>query len=146
MPDNADILISLAQPYIDHMVNGRKKVELRRRPIRVSPGTRVWIYAKAPQANFPAVGVVERVVTAAPSQLWKQFRRDSAVTLNEFNQYFVGVDTGCAIVFESVQILEPKVALSEIRRRAKRFQPPQFFKRLSKDSPELAVLLARIPR
>ncbi|HTC92501.1 MAG TPA: ASCH domain-containing protein [Terriglobales bacterium] len=145
MSERTDILISLSQPYVDHVLSGRKTVELRRRAVNVSPGTRVWIYAKAPQANFPAVGVVREIVTAAPAQLWKQFRKDSAVTLADFQEYFVGVSTGCAIVFESVQMLEPTVALNEIRRRARCFHPPQFFKRLSKDSPELKVLLTRMP-
>ncbi len=145
MSDRADILISLSQPYVDHLLSGRKTVELRRRAVNVLPGTRVWIYAKAPQANFPAVGVVKRIVTAPPAQLWKQFRKDSAVALSDFKEYFVGVNTGCAIVFESVQMLEPMVALTEIRRQARCFQPPQFFKRLSTDSPELKVLLTRIP-
>lgn len=145
MPDRADILISLAQPYVGHVLSGRKTVELRRRAVNVPPGTRVWIYAKAPEASVAAVGIVQKVVTAAPKELWKEFGANSAITLAEFQNYFVGVSVGCAIVFESVHILEPVVAISEIRRSARRFKPPQFFKRLSDSSPELSVLLKRCP-
>src|SRR5262249_28089454 len=117
--ERGDILISLSQPYVAHMLTGRKTVELRRRAVRVSPGTRVWIYAKAPEANVPAFGIVGKIVIAAPTELWSKFRGDSAITLAEFENYFVGVQTGCAIVFESVHTLKPVIALSEIQRQAK---------------------------
>lgn len=144
MGDRTDILISLSQPYVDHVLSGRKTVELRRRTVSVSPGTRVWIYAKSPEANFPAVATVREIVLAAPSELWKQFSNKSGVSLSEFKEYFVGVSKGCAIVFESVQILKPAVSLSEIQERARDFRPPQFFKRLPQHSPELDVLMKRI--
>ena len=83
MSEPTDILISVAGQYVRRMLAGDKTIELRRRVIRVAPRTRVWIYTKAPHARIEAVGIVERIVTAAPNKLWRNFKTQAGITFSE---------------------------------------------------------------
>jgi predicted transcriptional regulator len=135
----SDILISLHPQHCDNVVAGIKTVELRRRRVRVSPGTRVWIYTKRPRACIDAVAVIESIHEGSHNELWRRFGHRVAITRPDFNQYLAGAKRAYAIVLRSASPLKRAIRLEEVRRRVGRFQPPQFFKRLLPDSKELAL-------
>jgi predicted transcriptional regulator len=89
---------------------------------------------------------VDRIVIGRPKDIWQSHGADLGVSLNEFEDYFSGTDTGCAIFFTQVDDLSPGVALSEIRAESKDFHPPQFFKRLRESDPELRLFRSRLVR
>jgi predicted transcriptional regulator len=136
-----DILISLRPEHSDDILSGRKTVELRRRPVRVDPGTRVWLYTKLPRGSVDAFAIVDAVYEGSQEELWEQFGDKVAISRTDFDEYMDGMCTGCAIVFRSVAPLCRAVQLREIRQRVKTFHPPQFFKKLLPDSKELALLI-----
>lgn len=140
MDKTEDILISLQQKYVCKMLEGRKTVELRRRVLRVSSGTRVWIYSKSPHAVVEVLAVVDEVVSAPPKQLWQDYQDRLGVSESEFSAYFVDVKLGCAVILKNVQRLRSGVSLTELRRHSASFQPPQFFLRLQEGSPALRAL------
>ena len=139
-----DIVISVQQKFVERIVAGEKAAELRRRAPRIQPGCRVWIYTKAPEAVISICVTVDRIVTGTPRNIWRLHRSDLGVSLAEFEEYFGGTDTGCAIFFKQVEDVSPGVALSEIRSKSKGFHPPQFFKRLEEGSPELRLFRSRL--
>src|SRR5450755_4678768 len=125
-----DILISLRADHSSNVLEGRKTVELRRRPMRVAPGTRVWIYAKSPQARIEGLAVVGAIHECPLEELWSLYGDEVAITHTAFDEYMAGTKKGCAIIFSSVIRLTRSISLDEIRTRVGKFQPPQFFKRL----------------
>jgi predicted transcriptional regulator len=133
-----DILISVEERYAVSMLSGEKSVELRRKPLNIQPGTRVWIYSKLPKGEVQALGVVSSIVAASPQEIWEKYGPKSAITHNEFSGYFAGAEVGYAIVFECIHALQPILSLSSIREKISHFHPPQFFKRLASTGPELA--------
>jgi predicted transcriptional regulator len=135
----SDILISLHPRHSDNVVAGIKTVELRRRRLRVSPGTRVWIYTKRPRACIDAVAVIDSIYEASHNELWRRFADRIAITRPNFNKYFAGANRAYAIVLRSASPLKRAIRLEEVRRRVQGFQPPQFFKRLLPNSKELAL-------
>ena len=137
MASPSDILISVHARHVQSMLKGEKTVELRRRVLRITPGTRVWIYSKVPRGIVEALAIVDHVVQAPPPLIWRKFGARSAVSRIEFNDYFSELDIGCAILFNEIQCLKKNISLAEIRQRCSSFQPPQFFKTLSDGSPEL---------
>jgi predicted transcriptional regulator len=139
-----DIVISVQQKFVARIVAGEKAAELRRRAPRIQPGCRVWIYTKAPEAVISICVTVDRIVTGSPRDIWRSHHSDLGVSLSEFEEYFWGTDTGCAIFFKQVEDVSPGVALSEIRSKSKGFHPPQFFKRLEEGSPELKLFRSRL--
>jgi predicted transcriptional regulator len=136
----SDILISLHPKHCDKVVAGIKTVELRRRKLKVSPGTRVWIYTKRPRACIDAVAVIESIHEGSHNELWRRFGDRVAISRLDFDEYLAGANGGCAIVLRSAHPLKRPLGLEEIRREFQRFHPPQFFKRLLPNSKELALL------
>jgi predicted transcriptional regulator len=139
-----NIVISVHRKFVERIIAGEKAAELRRRAPRIHPGCRVWIYTKAPDAMISVCVTVDRLVKGAPREIWRTHQTDLGVSYEEFMAYFGNAETGCAIFFKKVEDVWPGVALSEIRSRSKGFHPPQFFKRLEEDSPELKLFRSRL--
>ena len=137
-----EILISVRPEFAEKLLGGEKSVELRRRPVRVPPGTRVWIYSTLPVGRLDAVAEVEAVHERSPSEIWDQYGHVSGVTQAALESYFSGVDQGCVVVFKRVQPIQRPLSLGLMRKRLGNFYPPQFFKRLEQDSPELNLFNA----
>lgn len=144
MAEAEDILISVHPRHVDNMVRGRKTVELRRRPLRLADGCRVWIYCTLPRGSVEALGIVRTVVAAPPSVIWHDYGWQSGITKAEFDAYYEGADTAYAIEFSSVEKLDLTFGLAEIRRHLSSFHPPQFFKRLATGGPELKLFAAAL--
>src|SRR5689334_15127663 len=125
-----------------NMLKGIKTAELRRRPLRIRPGTRVWIYSKLPRGQIELVAVADQIVAAPPSSLWRRYGSRIAITYCEFQQYCAGTDLACVILLRQIEPLQPALCLAAIREISKDFQPPQFFKRLTADGAELQGLMA----
>jgi predicted transcriptional regulator len=139
-----DIVISVQRKFVERIIAGEKAAELRRRAPRIQPGCRVWIYTKAPEAIISVCVTVDRVVKGTPREIWRAHQSALGVSSEEFETYFGDTEEGCAIFFREVEDVFPGVALSEIRSRSKGFHPPQFFKRLEENSPELKLFRSRL--
>jgi predicted transcriptional regulator len=139
-----NILISVEARHATNILNGEKTVELRRKPLKILAGTRVWIYSKVPCGQVRAIAVVKKIVSKSPIAIWKSYGKRSAITKHEFDAYFANAETGHAIIFQDVQPLAPELDLSAIRNEIADFHPPQFFKRLTNGMPELALFEAAL--
>jgi predicted transcriptional regulator len=135
-----DIVISVKEEYLAMILKGDKTIELRRKAINVPPGSRVWLYAKSPIAHISACATVQRVVTGTPRVVWNRYRSEVGITRDEFNSYFKGSSTACAILLGDVRGVVPALKLRDLRSRLNGFHPPQFFKKLYKGSPEFSLL------
>ena len=140
-----EILISVKPRYFDLMVAGEKTVELRRRAVRVPAGTRVWIYSTIPNGWVGAVGEVSYVYESQPNEIWSRFAQRTGISRQDFNGYFSGSHSGCAIVFRRIVPLEKAILLEDLRRHVGSFHPPQFYKRLDPTSKELAFFRIAAP-
>jgi predicted transcriptional regulator len=137
-----NILISVEYDYVLKMLNGLKTAEVRRRQLRIQPGTRVWIYSKLPRGHVELVATADEVVAASPRKLWELYEKRIAITSSEFRTYLRGVDIGCAILLRDIKPLQPALKLDALRQTSRNFHPPQFFKRLVAHGPELKSLVS----
>ena len=135
-----NILISVEHDYVLKMLGGLKTAELRRRPLRIRPGTRVWIYSKLPRGQVEVVATVDDVVAASPRKIWELYHGRIAITSTEFRAYLQGVNVACAVLLRDITALQPALKLDTLRQTSRNFQPPQFFKRLIAHGPELKQL------
>jgi predicted transcriptional regulator len=127
----AHVLISLEPRHAEAILAGTKRVELRRRSMRVEPGTTVWLYAKLPVGQIIGCARIRAAHIKEPSALWKAFATASGLSKGEFFDYFEGVRTGCAIALHEVEMLPRALGLASVRAVVGSFQPPQFFARLA---------------
>lgn len=137
---DSHVLISLDARHAENILAGRKSVELRRRSMRLPPGTTVWLYVKVPIGAVIGRASVAASHVLTPSLLWKSFAQVSGLSRKEFFQYFEGVSKGCALILENVERLPESISLKALRRAVKGFQPPQFFIRLYSDTGILKLI------
>lgn len=135
MREDEHILISLEPRYAESIFSGHKRVELRRRPMHVSPGTKLWIYVKLPVGSIVGHARIEKVHVSSPNALWRRYGSVSGLSKREFFDYFEDVDQGVALVLEQSKRLRHALPLETLRQLDGGFQPPQFFSRLESGHP-----------
>jgi predicted transcriptional regulator len=138
-----DVLISVEARHVKSILDGTKTVELRRRPIRLTRGARVWIYSKLPRGQIEVLGVVGETVARRPAEIWRQYGHQSGLSLQEFQRYFGDLESGNVIVFREIKHLRSILSLTALRGRLPGFHPPQFFRRLT-DGPELCFFRSAV--
>jgi predicted transcriptional regulator len=122
------LLISIRPRFAEKIFAGTKTVELRRVRPRVSAGDLVFVYVSSPIKELQGAFEVGRVITAAPSVLWKRLGKNAGVTHAEFRDYFSGKDLTHAIVIKRFWKLPVPLSLPELRQRTGGFRPPQSFR------------------
>lgn len=142
MRDVSHALISLETRYADGILGGAKRVELRRRPMKVSAGATLWLYAKVPTGEVVGRARIRALHHLAPSTLWKRFGDVSGLTRREFFDYFDGLPKGFALELEAPERLAAGIPLEAMRCLADRFQPPQFFQHLSHEGPLVSAFMS----
>ena len=135
-----DALISVKPRYVKHILTGHKIVELRRKPVRLAEGTRLWIYSTVPDAEIKGVAIIDEIISNRPSQIWKDFGRHACISKDEFDQYFERCHLAIAIKFRDVVPLIPSFSLRALREEIPNFHPPQFFLKLREANPVLNIL------
>jgi predicted transcriptional regulator len=129
------ILISLEPRHAENILQGRKRVELRRRTMNVAIGSTVWMYAKLPVGSIIGRAIVTAIHVLAPETLWRRFGTVSGLSRMEFFEYFADRDRGIALELSDCRRLIHAFDLETLRRFHHGFQPPQFFTRLRKNTP-----------
>jgi predicted transcriptional regulator len=127
MNEPDEILISVKPKYANHIFEGIKTVELRKRRLRVKSGTRIWIYATAPSAAIRGYANLAYIETGSPSQIWKVLGPQTGISKKEFETYFEKCDEAHALILTNVMALKTPLPLGTIRKAVIDFQPPQFY-------------------
>jgi predicted transcriptional regulator len=128
-------LISLEQRFADGILRSTKRVELRRRPMRLEVGTTIWMYVKVPVGKVVGSAQVYSTHELAPSTLWRRYGDVSGLARGEFYDYFSGLSKGFVVVLTNPTRLSEPVSLDQLRKLNGAFQPPQFFQHLANDGP-----------
>jgi len=142
---SSDILISVKPEYFGRMLSGVKTVELRRRPIRVSVGTTVWIYETVPSGRLGAVAEVSAIEENTPVEIWSRYGNRVGISEDAFFSYFEGSERGCAVVFGQILPLRKPLELTVLRSSLGTFVAPQFYRKLKMNGPELTLFRRSAP-
>lgn len=140
MRNDEHILISLTPRHAENIFAGHKLVELRRRTMHITPGTKAWIYVKLPIGAIIGRVTIRDIHNSTPASLWRRFGLVSGLSRSEFFDYFSGVTNGIALELEDVKELRHSVSLTTLREASGGFQPPQFFIRLISSNPILKAI------
>lgn len=143
MRNEEHILISLTPRHAENIFAGHKLVELRRRTMNITPGTKAWVYVKLPVGAIIGRVTIRAIHNSTPTSLWRRFGLVSGLSRSEFFDYFGDVTRGVALELEDVKKLRQSISLAALRKASSSFQPPQFFVRLSSDNSLLNAVRAR---
>ena len=122
-----DVVFSIKPQYSQPILEGLKTVELRRRfPTDVPVGTIALIYSTSPTRALTGIAEIAGVVKKSPSEIWTTFKKEACITREDFDVYFAGVESACAIKLRRARPLRRPLQLAELRERFN-FEPPQSF-------------------
>jgi predicted transcriptional regulator len=114
---------------------GTKTVELRRSRPKISVGDLVLVYVSSPTKELQGAFEVGKMISAAPSTLWRKVGKQSGITRTEFLNYFRGKTKAHGLVIKRAWKLSGSIGLSTLRRRKGGFRPPQSFHYISRNRP-----------
>ncbi len=134
MNDAGHALISLEERFAEGILSGIKQVELRRRPMRLSVGTTIWLYAKLPAGKVIGSVRVRALKTLAPQTIWRKYGSVSGLKRSELFDYLSGIERGFVLILDRPARLPISFSLERLRFLNNGFQPPQFFQHLANDS------------
>ena len=119
------MLLSIRPKYVDKILDGTKRVELRKCKPRISPGDLVLMYATSPTKALVGAFRVDSVRVYPKEQLWTEVRQCAGVTREEFDAYYSGFPSGVGIFFSDVIMFDSPISLTDVRQQWPGFQPPQ---------------------
>ena len=130
---NRALFLSIRPKFVNRILNGYKKVELRRVRPNVASGDLLLIYASSPQKELRGFSVVSNVCSGSPQKLWSKFSEDAGLSRAEFEDYFYGMAVGFAIQFGPVYKFEAPIGLNSLKEIWPGFKPPQIYRYFSPD-------------
>lgn len=133
-------LISIRPQYADQIFAGRKLIEIRRKAVRCSAGTSLWIYVTKPTAAVHGVVVIKRVEIEAPNVVWRRYGENLGIKRQAFLDYTDGAKTISAIHLSEIRTLTVPCTLGKLRSHLEGFHPPQFFRYMNSECPILELL------
>lgn len=128
-----DVLLSIQPNYVAKIVNGKKTIELRKKPFPANGGVRVWIYTTSPTSAIEASAHVSVVDADTPENIWNKYKNKCGVTKEEFDKYYEGSREAYAIHIGDVKRLSKKVNLEELKKLLDGFTPPQYYRYIPHD-------------
>jgi predicted transcriptional regulator len=118
------LLISIRPQWVCKILAGRKTIELRRRPPRLSQPVPALIYETSPVCRLRATCLMGPVSSHPPDTLWGQVGHRSCVSMQEYDAYFAGQKQAHGIEISCVREMPSRLTLEWLRRQAD-FVPPQ---------------------
>lgn len=114
------VLISLKPRYARAILEGLKRIELRRFRVRFGPGDRILIYASSPVRRVIGAFTVGRVEIGAPAEVWERIGKEaSGLSPSGFFSYLSDASRCSAIEVVKPVAIDPPLELS--------FSPPQSY-------------------
>jgi predicted transcriptional regulator len=141
MPIEDATLLSVRPRFATALLDGTKTVEIRRRPVRISEGSLLLLYASSPVRALVGAARVQLVDADTADRLWIRWSTQLGLHRDEYDAYLDGAALPCAIVLSAAGRLVEPIPLHELRRRRADFVTPQSYRSMSAE--ELSSLTDR---
>lgn len=125
------LLLSIKPEYVDKLLDGTKKVELRKIKPKLMPGDRVVVYASSPTKAIVGVFEVEKVLEDSPRSLWEQVEKIAGISKKNFDDYYFTSKKAYAIYLKNKEQYDPPLDLDYLKQEMRNFHPPQSYKYLN---------------
>jgi predicted transcriptional regulator len=127
MPNKQSVLISIKQKYVESIISGEKKAEIRRL-FPANPNiSRVYVYVPTPERHIVGYFEIKEIFMLPIEELWEASGKLSALSRDEFSKYLFGKEVGTSVHFDRLTLLAHKPTLNELRKSIPSFHPPQSF-------------------
>ena len=123
-------LMSIHPEYAEALLDGRKKVELRKSRF-ASDISHILIYATSPVQRVLGWARASHVEVDSPTRIWETHKEHAGIKRRAYRAYFQGHRRAIAIHIADPQRMSAPLPLSEIEDGLK---PPQSWQYLSPDA------------
>ena len=131
-----DLLLSIRPHYLNQILRGKKRVELRRKFSTKWHGHVVNLYASGPAMQMMGQARVSRIVFKAPELIWMEFKDEIGCSREEFDNYTAGADEIYALELDDVTPFRVPVSRGDAAALLQdRLVPPQSYCTLEKNKP-----------
>lgn len=122
-----DFVLSIKPQYATRIVDGLKKVELRRRfPYGTVTGARLYVYATAPVQAVIGYATIREVVHSRVQQIWSTYSSVAYIDRKDFDDYYKDLTRGYVLVLKDPVRLKEPITL-DVLKSTLNFTPPQSF-------------------
>ncbi len=122
------LLMTLRPPYAERVLEGRKRIEIRRKFSPRWKGHRFVIYASSPVQRLVGEACIADVSVDHPDRVWTRWSTQIGCTRAEYEAYTRGADRVFAIHLSGATRYEEPIGLQEARQLAgERIRPPQSY-------------------
>ena len=123
------VLMSIHPRYAHAILDGRKTIEFRKRPL-ASDVSHVVVYSTVPDQKILGYFEIDKQVELSPSALWERYGAQGVIEKDLFFSYYEGRESATGILVKRVFRCEQPRALRDIDVKT----APQSFQYLSKDA------------
>jgi len=118
-----NVLLSVKPQYAHKILEGSKKFEFRKTPIRRLVD-KVYIYSSSPEKKIIGYFHIKRIHSQKPAVLWDMCKDAGGIEKNDFFDYYSGKEVGHAIEISDVGTIDP----FSPKAKNKHFIPPQSYR------------------
>ncbi|WP_255606085.1 ASCH domain-containing protein [Mycolicibacterium xanthum] len=129
--------MSVHPRFAEAIMDGRKKVEFRKRPL-ADDVTVVWVYATTPIQRIIGYFEIDAVHAAKPADLWRQFAAVGCIDRVDFDRYYAGATTGAGIAIRKAVRLDVPAPIADLLPSG---VPPQSYAYVGSTRNALAALV-----
>lgn len=126
-----DVLMSIKPQHVKNILDGAKTVELRRRAVSFSAGTKIWIYCTLPIGAIQLVATTAKIEINTPKYIWNKYANDMCIDGDEFFRYVYGAQFVSAISLTKIVKLKAPISLKMLRTQFSYLNPPQSYSYLN---------------
>jgi predicted transcriptional regulator len=132
---HCDLVFSIRPNFIERIIKGRKRVEVRRRFSTKWKGATALLYASSPSRHFVGEATIGEVITSSPRTIWSDWKDGLGCTFDEFSSYCSGAAEVSAIVFKEVRAFKYPIPQVQIEHLVQQdLKAPQSFLEVKRQS------------
>lgn len=116
--------LSIKRIYAEGIINGQKKIELRKRPIGMELGELILLYETAPDSVIKGGFIADKTISLPVPEMWNKYNSLLGVEKNFYDSYFNNCEIAYGtFVYQSFAF--PSLSLAQIYQLCPKFVPPQ---------------------
>ena len=97
------VLMSIKPEFAHRIFEGVKKFEFRKQVFKDTSVKKVIVYSSSPEQKVIGEFEIEKILSGAPNEIWKQTKKYSGISQEFYDVYFDGRDIAYAIKVASTK-------------------------------------------
>ncbi|QMS88112.1 hypothetical protein HUN01_11100 [Nostoc edaphicum CCNP1411] len=116
--------LSIKRMYAERIIDGSKKIELRKRSIGMELGDLILLYETTPDSIIRGGFIADKTISLPVCKMWSKYHHILGVDKDFYDMYFENCEFAYGtFIYES--FLFPSISLKQIHESCSNFTPPQ---------------------